>query len=58
LGEPANSMAIAPMDIRKGRMRISATGISFGKSRGGEEGYLTDAASRSSSGSFSFSRGR
>jgi hypothetical protein len=31
LGKPANSMAIAPLDIRKARMRISATGISFGE---------------------------
>jgi hypothetical protein len=30
-GKPAISVAIAPMDIREGRMGISATGISFGK---------------------------
>ena len=31
LGEAPNSLAIAPMDIREGRMRFSATGISFGE---------------------------
>ena len=30
-GKPANSLAIAPMDLRKGRMRFSATKISVGK---------------------------
>ncbi|MFL6201092.1 MAG: hypothetical protein ACJ76J_18130 [Thermoanaerobaculia bacterium] len=30
-GKPANPLAIAPMDIRKGRMRFSATEISVGK---------------------------
>ena len=30
-GEPAISLALAPMDIGKGQMRFSATGIAFGK---------------------------
>lgn len=30
-GKPANSLALAPMDIREERMRFSATEISFGK---------------------------
>jgi hypothetical protein len=30
-GMPANSLALAPMDIWKGRMRFSATEISFGE---------------------------
>lgn len=30
-GKPAIPVATAPMDIRKGRMRISVTEISFGK---------------------------
>ena len=31
LGKPAISLPLAPMDIRKGRMRFSATRISFAK---------------------------
>lgn len=30
-GKPAIPVATAPMDMRKGRMRISTTEISFGK---------------------------